>query len=123
VSSGAATPLCSGHSQIGSLDVRPPYGCVEPPPWRGCVVLLPFRGIVTAVDRRAAELLQGRSIEGWIRNDNGNGSYDVQKSFINQFMAADKMYVLFPDGSEPTWTMNMDGSEKIARAFIRCINQ
>jgi hypothetical protein len=78
-----------------------------------------FRGIVTAVDRRAAELLQGRSIEGWIRNDNGNGngSYDVQKSFINQFMAADKMYVLFPDGNEPAWTMNMDGSEKIARAW------
>ena len=31
-------------------------------------------------------------------------------------MAADKMYVSFPGGSENNWVFNMDGSEKIGRS-------
>jgi hypothetical protein len=42
-------------------------------------------------------------------------------SFMENFMAAEKMYVSFPGGSEKPWAAKMDGSETIGRHFKHCV--
>jgi hypothetical protein len=73
----------------------------------------PFEGVATHRDRTI--------IEVWLQNGSEEGTADIFWRFMDQFMAADKMYFSFPGGSENSWVASMDGSEKVGRAFTRCI--
>ena len=44
-------------------------------------------------------------------------------SFIEQFQAADKMWIKFPDGNEKPWIADMTGSRIVGNAFLRCVNE
>jgi hypothetical protein len=56
-----------------------------------------------------------KMIEIWIKKESEIAS------FMDNFMAADKMYVSFPGGSEKPWVAKMDGSETIGRHFKHCV--
>jgi hypothetical protein len=43
--------------------------------------------------------------------------------FIEQFQAADKMWIKFPDGNETPWIADMTGSRIVGNAFLRCVNE
>jgi hypothetical protein len=76
----------------------------------------PFRGIATSFNKG------GMLIEATIKNDSGDGSYETLKSFMALFGAASQMYFAFPGGNENSWVAPMNGSEKIGRSFVRCID-
>jgi hypothetical protein len=46
---------------------------------------------------------------------------DVAAAFIDDFRYSDKMVVSFKYGKEQTWTANMNGSRKAAKAFLGCV--
>jgi hypothetical protein len=48
-------------------------------------------------------------------------SFDDIKEFLSEFMAANKMWVEFPEGSEKPWFIDMTGSRDAANAFFKCI--
>jgi hypothetical protein len=61
-------------------------------------------------------------IEVSIANDDGDGSSNNLKSFMAQFMAAQKMIFSFPGGTEGDWFASMEGSRTIGAKFIECTN-
>jgi len=74
----------------------------------------PFAGIATSVT--------DKMIEARIKNDEDDNG-DATVSFMQLFIAADKMVIQFPGGNESNWVANMDGSKTIGRRFVQCITE
>jgi hypothetical protein len=43
------------------------------------------------------------------------------KEFLDEFMAANKMWIEFPNGNEKPWFADMTGSRDAATAFFKCV--
>jgi len=66
---------------------------------------------------------------GWTKaNTHGIGTSvfmsvvaEDQREFLRLFGEADKVVIRFPEGDEPVWQVNMEGSRKAAVEFTACI--
>lgn len=66
----------------------------------------------------------------WSMHGNGDGQKvqwaldrTAMRAFDAQFRTANSMTVTFPTGSEPPWTIGLNGSTAISNAFGRCVSE